>query len=81
MQNNYPTKHDFWKAIFTQPSHKIHVGTAEKSSQECKAIFQDTNINLKLFFIVSPSALLRKCNLLFRNLILHIFDNAILKFL
>ena len=34
MQNNYPTKHDAWRAIFTQPSHKIHVGAAEKSSQE-----------------------------------------------
>ena len=34
MQNNYPTKHDPWKAIFEQPSHKIHVKAAEKSSRE-----------------------------------------------
>ena len=36
MQNNYLTKHDTWRAIFTQPSHKIHMGAAEKSSRENK---------------------------------------------
>ena len=45
-----------------------------------KAIFQDTKINLKLFFIVSLSVILGKCSSLIRNLILCIFDNGILKY-
>ena len=36
MQNNYPTKHDTWRVIFTQPSHKNHVRVAEKPSREYK---------------------------------------------
>ena len=36
MQNNYPTKHDPLRAIFMQPSHKINMGAAEKSSRESK---------------------------------------------
>ena len=36
MLNNYPTKYDPWTAIFTQPSHKIQAGAAEKSNQEYK---------------------------------------------
>ena len=36
MQNNYPKKHDAWRAIFMQPSHKNHVGAAEISSREYK---------------------------------------------
>ena len=43
-----------------------------------KAIFQDTEINLKLFFIVLLSVILGKCSSLIRNLMLHIFDNGIL---
>ena len=44
-----------------------------------KAIFQDTEINLKLFFIVLLSVILGKCSSLIRNLILRIFDNGVLK--
>ena len=36
MRNNYPTKHDAWGVIFTQPFHKLHVRVAEKSSQQYK---------------------------------------------
>ena len=42
-----------------------------------KAIFQDTEINLKLFFIVSLSLILGKYRSLNRNLILRIFDNCV----
>ena len=52
MENNYPTKHDTWRAIFTQPSHKFMWEQQENQTGNIKAIFQDTKINLKLFFIV-----------------------------
>ena len=59
---------------FTRKQQKNQAGNL-------KAIFQDTKINLKLFFIVLPSVILRKCSSLIRNLILHIFDNGVLKYL
>ena len=46
-----------------------------------KAIFQDTKINLKLFFNVSLSVILGKCSSLIRNLIFRVFDNGVLKYL
>ena len=46
-----------------------------------KAIFQDTKINRKLFFIILLSVILGKCNSLIRDLILSIFDSGVLKYL
>ena len=46
-----------------------------------KAIFQHTKINIKLFFIILLSVVLGKCGSLIKNLIVHIFDNDILKYL
>ena len=46
-----------------------------------KAIFQGTEINLKLFFIVLLSVILGKCSSLIRNLVLRIFDSGVLKYL
>ena len=40
---------------------------------------KDTEIYLKLFFIVSVSVIIGKCSLLIRNLILRVFDNGVLK--
>ena len=59
---------------FTRKQQKNQAGNL-------KAIFQDTKINLKLFFIVPSSVILRNCSSLIRNLILRIFDNGVLKYL
>ena len=59
---------------FTREQQKNQAGNL-------KAIFQDTKISLKLFFIVLPSVILRKRSSLIRNLILHIFENGVLKYL
>ena len=59
---------------FTREQQKNQAGNL-------KAIFQDTKISLKLFFIVLPSVILRKSSSLIRNLILHIFENGVLKYL
>ena len=53
----------------------------KNQARNLKAIFQDTKINLKLFFIVLLSVILGKYSLLIRNLILCIFDNGILQYL
>ena len=53
----------------------------KNQAMNIKAIFQDTKINLKLFFIVLLSVILIKCSSLIRNLILRIFDNGVLKYL
>ena len=53
----------------------------KNQARNLKAIFQDTKINLKLFFIVLLSVILGKSPLLIRNLILCIFDNGILQYL
>ena len=59
---------------FTREQQKNQAGNL-------KAIFQDTKISLKLFFIVLASVILRKSSSLIRNLILHIFENGVLKYL
>ena len=53
----------------------------KNQARNLKAIFQDTKINQKLFFIVLLSVILGKYSLLIRNLILCIFDNGVLQYL
>ena len=53
----------------------------KNQARNLKAIFQDTEINLKLFFIVLLSVILGKYNLLTRNFILCVFDNDVLQYL
>ena len=59
---------------FTWKQQKNQAGNVQ-------AIFQDTKINLKLFFIILLSVILGKCNSLIRDLILSIFDSGVLKYL
>ena len=53
----------------------------KNQARNLKAIFQDTKINLKLFFIVLLSVILGKYSLLTRNFILCVFDNDVLQYL
>ena len=53
----------------------------KNQARNIQAIFQHTEINLKLFFIFSLSVILGKCSSLIRNLIFRVFDNGVLKYL